>query len=73
MAGHQLTFKNGEIHTIQTTDDRELLFAPLVVLDCEECPGWTQFEQESATQTVCRECGRVQGNERIVDLNDERL
>lgn len=71
MAGQQLTFKNGQI--ITTQDGAEIHYAPMIVLDCVDCSGWTTFEQESATQVVCESCGGVQSNEGVVDLNDERL
>lgn len=71
MSGKQLRFENGTV--VETDDGGKLHYAPLPVLDCKSCRGWTRFDQESATQTVCLECDTLQSNERIVDLNDERL
>jgi len=53
--------------------DDEVLYAPLVLLDCGVCNGYTPFAQHSATQVECKECHTVQENEALVDLNEERL
>lgn len=72
MAGKQLRFDNGDIIDAPSGGG-ELYYAPIIVLDCRECSGWTRKTQHSATQVECRECGLVQSNERLVDLNDQRL
>jgi hypothetical protein len=70
----ELHMENGDIE--DATRERQkgdVVYAPMILLDCRECAGFTGFNQESATQAVCRECEVVQSNERIVDLNGERV
>jgi hypothetical protein len=70
----ELHMSNGDVE--DATRERQkgdVVYAPMILLDCKECAGFTGFNQESATQAVCRECTTVQSNERIVDLNGERV
>ena len=59
---------NGDV-----VDAEEVLFAPLILLDCAKCPGYQTFTQHSATQVECEACGTVQENENLTDLNEERI
>lgn len=63
----RLRMENGEV-----VDADSIFLAPLVMLDCTECGGYTSFTQTSSTVVVCDECGTEQSNEQIVDLNEER-
>ena len=65
--GKRLRMENGEV-----VDADSIFLAPLVMLDCENCGGYTSFTQTSSTVVVCEECSTEQSNERIVDLNEER-
>ena len=65
--GRRLRMENGEV-----VEEEDIFLAPLVMLDCTECGGYTSFTQTSSTVVVCDECGTEQSNERIVDLNEER-
>lgn len=63
----RLRMENGKV-----LDAEKVLLAPLVMLDCTDCRGYTSFAQTSSTVVVCDECETEQSNENIVDLNEER-
>lgn len=63
----RLRMENGDV-----VDADAIHLAPLVMLDCINCGGYTPFTQTSSTVVVCRECETEQSNEQIVDLNEER-
>lgn len=65
--GRRLRMENGEV-----VDADSIFLAPLVMLDCTTCGGYTTFIQRSSTVVVCDACETQQSNDRLVDLNDER-
>jgi len=63
----RLRMENGEV-----VDADSIFLAPLVMLDCVKCGGFTSFTQTSSTVVVCDACETEQSNDRLVDLNEER-